>query len=554
MPATGLNKVLDHLRRWYPAPEHLTDNHLMERFLATGDDAAFAALVHRHGRMVLGVCRRILGNVHDCEDVFQAVFFVLARRARSVAKREALGSWLYTVAYRMALEARTVRHRRQRREVSMADLPHPETKPEFERDWQPILDRELNLLPRKDRSLVVLCDLEGKSRKEAARQLGLKEGTVSSRLARARRRLAARLARYGLSLSGGALAAALAEGTASATVPVSLVLSTARAATLVAAGQCAGLSVSALTLMKGAMKTMFLAKLKTVIATGVVAVVVGLGGLAYQAEFLPQRARAADGAKPLSELEALRKENELLKINLQVTLEKIQAQEAELARLRSQIAPTQGPAPSQRRQLGKDLLPELPGRGHTPSQRRQPGGQDLLPELPGQNLAPDQRRQPGSKDLLPTLPGQNLVPTQKGRPGGKDLLPALPGQELAPKQKAAVPGQDANKKRDDKKIKDPRVDDTPSLPGDDPLAAEVQGQIKKTDDSGLVIINIGSDAGLAKGDTLEVYRSKPAKYLGKVRVIDVKPNEAVAQPVSKLRESVEVGDHVASKIAAGGTP
>jgi RNA polymerase sigma factor (sigma-70 family) len=342
LPATGLEKVLDHLRRSLPPPVDVTDSQLLERFLANRDETAFAALVQRHGRLVWGVGRRVLGHVHDCEDVFQAVFFLLARKARSVLKREALGSWLYTVAYRTALEARTAKNRRQKREVQMADLPHPEVQPEYARDWQPLLDRELNLLPKKYRCLVVLCDLEGRTRKEAARQFGLKEGTVSSRLATARRMLAARLSRYGLALSGGALAASLTESTASATVPVSLVWSTAKAATLVAAGQCAGVSASAVVLMKGALKTMLLAKLRTLMGASIVAAALGLGGLAYQAEVL-SGVRAADGAKPLSEVEALRKENTLLKLNLEVTLEKIQAQEAELNRLRGPTAKDKPP-------------------------------------------------------------------------------------------------------------------------------------------------------------------------------------------------------------------
>jgi RNA polymerase sigma factor (sigma-70 family) len=279
-----------------------------------------------------------LGNVHDADDVFQAVFFFLARRARSVLKREALGSWLYTVAYRTALEARTAKSRRQKREVHMADLPHPGVKPEETRDWLPLLDRELSLLPKRFQTLIVLCDLEGIPRKEIARRLKLNEGTLSSRLARARRLLASRLSRYGLTISGGLLGTALAQNAASAKVPTSLVWSTAKAATLVAAGQFAGVSVPAVALMKGAMKTMFLAKLKTTIVTGIVALAIGVGGLVYNAEFLPGGARAADGDKPKSELDTLRKELELLKLNLQVTLEKIQAQEAELRKLRGQIS------------------------------------------------------------------------------------------------------------------------------------------------------------------------------------------------------------------------
>ena len=337
MPKTGFTKVLDHLRRSLPPPADLTDSLLLERFLASRDESAFAAIVQRHGRMVIGVCNRILGNAHDADDVFQAVFFFLARRARSVLKREALGSWLYTVAYRTAVEARTAKNRRHKREVHMADLPHPEVKPEEWLDWLPLLDRERSLLPKKFHTLIVLCDLEGIPRKEVARRLRLNEGTLSSRLARARRLLAGRLSRYGLTLSGGLLGTALAQNTASAKVPISLVWSTARAATLIAAGQFAGVSAPAVVLMKGAMKSMFLAKLKTVIGTSIVVLAIGVGGLVYNAEFIPGGARAADGDKPKSEVDTLRKENELLKLNLQVTLEKIQAQEAELRKLRGQI-------------------------------------------------------------------------------------------------------------------------------------------------------------------------------------------------------------------------
>ena len=316
---------------------------MLQRFLAHRDEAAFAALVQRHGSLVMSVCNRVLRNAHDSEDVFQAVFFILARKAKSVIKQETLASWLYMVAFRAALAARAAKGRRHKREVHMADLPHPEVQPEESRDWLPLLDRELTLLPKKFQTLVVLCDLEGIPRKEVARRLRLNEGTLSSRLARARRLLATRLSRYGLTLSGGVLAAGLAQNTASAKVPISLVWSTAKAATLIAAGQFAGVSAPAVVLMKGAMKTMFLAKLKTVIGTSIVALAVGVGGLVYNAELIPGGARAADGDRPKTELETLRKENELLKINLEVTLEKIKAQEAELRTLRGKVAKVETP-------------------------------------------------------------------------------------------------------------------------------------------------------------------------------------------------------------------
>jgi RNA polymerase sigma factor (sigma-70 family) len=336
LPTAGLNKALAHLRLSLLPSDDLTDRMLLERFLANRDEAAFAALVQRHGRLVMGICNRVLGNVHDCEDVFQAVFFILARKADSVVKQETLASWLYTVAHRASLEARETIARRRLREHHMVDLNKAQAKPVEAQDWMPLLDRELSQLPNKYRTLIVLCDLEGKSRKQVSQQVGLKLGTLASRLATARRMLAARLSKYGLTVSGGALAASLAQSSASAKVPVSLVWTTAKAATLVAAGQFVGVSVPAVGLMKGTMKMMFLAKLKTVIGTSIVAVLLGVGGLVYNAELAPGGARAEEGTKPKSELEKLRKENELLKMNLQVTLEKIIAQEDELKKLRGQ--------------------------------------------------------------------------------------------------------------------------------------------------------------------------------------------------------------------------
>src|SRR5262249_6874600 len=174
-----------------------------------------------HGPMVLGVCRRLLRHEQDAEDAFQATFLVLARRARSVLKRESVGSWLYGVAYRIALQARVVRARRRAREKQGAEMPQSVVMPAEPQDWLVLLDQELAGLPEKYRAVVVLCDLEGLPRREAARQMGLPEGTLSSRLATARQLLAKRLARYGLGLP----AAALGEGAARA-VPVPLVDST----------------------------------------------------------------------------------------------------------------------------------------------------------------------------------------------------------------------------------------------------------------------------------------------------------------------------------------
>src|SRR5262249_46529495 len=156
----------------------------------------------------------------DAEDAFQATFLVLLRKAGTVVPRELVGNWLYGVAYRTALAAKTAAATRRAKERQAHDMPQPQTSAADPwEELRPLLDRELHGLPDKSRVPVVLCDLQGKTRKEAARQLGWPEGTVAGRLARARVLLARRLSRHGLTLSGGALAALLARNTAAAGVP-----------------------------------------------------------------------------------------------------------------------------------------------------------------------------------------------------------------------------------------------------------------------------------------------------------------------------------------------
>ncbi len=327
MAKRDLWAVLGHLRS--AGGGGLTDRELLDRFVAARDEAAFEALVHRHGPMVFGLCRRVLGNEHDAADAFQATFLVFARRGASVVRRDSVGSWLYAVAYRTAQALRGAIARRRARERQLDPVPHPEVPPAEPHDWLPILDREVARLPEKYRQAVVLYYLEGRGHREAALQLGVPEGTLSSRLVKARGLLARRLARYGPCLSAGAVATLLSEGTAAA-APAPLVAETVRAASLVAAGQLAAVSTPAALLTKGVLTSMFLTKLKLVAAVVMVAASLGVTGLAY-------RAAAADEpapGKPPSEIDALRRENRLLKLNLEVVLEKVRAQEDELRALR----------------------------------------------------------------------------------------------------------------------------------------------------------------------------------------------------------------------------
>ncbi len=292
--------VIDHIRRTVLPLDHADDGELLGRFIERRDEAALAALVKRHGPMVWGVCRRLL-NHHDAEDAFQAAFIVLVRKAASVVPREMVGNWLYGVAHQAALQARRTIARRRAREVQVTEMPDTAaTQNDQGPDVQPLLDLELSRLPDHYRAVIILCDLEGKTRKEAARHLGLPEGTVASRLVRARAMLAKRLTLRGVALSGGALATVLAHQAASAGVPNSVVVSTIKAASLFAAGKAAAtgaISVKVAALTEGVMKAMLFNQLKAFIA-----VVLMLGFVATGATILTCRTAAGqDDKKPAAE-------------------------------------------------------------------------------------------------------------------------------------------------------------------------------------------------------------------------------------------------------------
>jgi RNA polymerase sigma factor (sigma-70 family) len=339
-----MNDVIGHFRKAVLLRDAagLTDGQLLECFLLRRDEPAFAALVRRHGPMVMGVCRRVLGNLHDAEDAFQATFLVLARKAASVRSREVVAHWLYGVAYRTALKARATAARRRAREHQVNDMAQRDVPPDDGwRDLLPLLDQELARLPERYRVAVVLCDLEGVTRREAARRLNLPVGTLSSRLTRARQLLAKRVSRFGLAVSGGALAVALSEKTTAAAVTGALAAATTKAAALLVAGRAltaGAVPARVLALTEGVIKTMLLMKLRAVVAVAVVVCVgAGVVGLAYQtgaAEAKPTAgAPAAAGQATSDDLEALRLEVEALRKSLQATRERVRALEGQVQAL-----------------------------------------------------------------------------------------------------------------------------------------------------------------------------------------------------------------------------
>jgi RNA polymerase sigma factor (sigma-70 family) len=241
----------------------LTDRQLLERFAGRHDETAFALLVRRHGPMVLRVCRRVLGHWHDAEDACQAAFLILARKAASVCWQDSAGGWLFRVAHRLALKMRAGADCRRTRELP--DVPGPDPAGESAcRELRAVVDEELSRLPEKYRLALVLCQCEGKTRAEAARQLGWKEGAVKIRLERGRAMLRARLTRRGLALSGLALGVLLAETSTRAAMPAGLVEVTVAAAKWFAPGKVLARAASqpAAALAEGVLKAMLITRLK----------------------------------------------------------------------------------------------------------------------------------------------------------------------------------------------------------------------------------------------------------------------------------------------------
>jgi RNA polymerase sigma factor (sigma-70 family) len=315
-----MKTVIRHLRRAALLQEGSgpTDARLLEMFSAGRDEAAFEALMRRHGPMVLGVCRRVLRNAHDADDAFQATFLVFIRKAGSLRSRELLANWLYGVAYRTSMKARAMNAKRRTKERQATEVSRPAS--EACEELVAKLDHELSRLPDKYRAPIILCELEGKSRKDVAHLLGLPEGTLSWRLAHAKKTLARRLSRYGTV----ALVTALSESASTCLTP------TLRATTLKTAMTAGAVPAKVLALTEGVMKAMLLTKNKITTCAAVLMMLAGVGasGLTYRAAAQsPKPKETQVSLSQADEMDALRLEIEALRKELRATKERVKALE-----------------------------------------------------------------------------------------------------------------------------------------------------------------------------------------------------------------------------------
>lgn len=280
MTTRTLNDVLRNLHTLTDAYEarELSDGELLERFHAQREDLAFALLLQRHGPMVWGVCQRVLRDSHRAEDAFQAAFFVLVQKARTIRTQESVGSWLYGVAYRVAVRARKSALTLREREQQLLNPSSPIS--EDDSAWRELcagLDDELSRLPEKYRIPIVLCYFEGKTQEQAAQQLGCPRTSLSSRLIKARALLHERLVKRGHVLSLGMLTTLLMKETALA-APADLILTTGRAAAMCARHAVGAevFSPQVAALGKGVLATMTTTKTTFAVAL-VLALAVGAG-------------------------------------------------------------------------------------------------------------------------------------------------------------------------------------------------------------------------------------------------------------------------------------
>ena len=281
MTSSNLGNVVDYLRRIVsPLPGNVTDHHLLSHFLANRDEAAFSALLKRHGPMVFGVSRGVLSSPQDAEDVVQATFLLLARKAATIRRCASVGCWLHGVARRLSLQLKRKEMARLKRETGVSALRSKAASlPVNAHELQEVLDDALQELPEKYRAALILCYLEGQTQEQAAVQLGCPLGTVRSRLAGGRKLLQTRLTRRGFTLSAAGLATLITVQTVSARLPTKLFATTVHAAAQYASGTpLRGLvSASVAWLVKSGLHSVAMTKLVWV-SVGIVRMGVLAGG------------------------------------------------------------------------------------------------------------------------------------------------------------------------------------------------------------------------------------------------------------------------------------
>jgi RND family efflux transporter MFP subunit len=301
MANIDIPQIISSIRRLAADAGGLSDAHLLERFVANRDQTAFELLVRRHAPLVFGICRRILQDFQDAEDAFQATFLTLARRADRITKRAVVASWLYKVAYRVALTARDDRARRLSHERPL--IPGEDvarnadaTAVQEHEELRATLDREVSRLPEHFQAAVILCYLEGKTVDEAAIQLGCPRGTVASRLARARKRLRAQLEGCGLAIAS---VMTIAPETGNA-AQLSLISSLISAAVHPGTATGAAISPRVAALSQEVLKAMFLHKLwtGTVLLAGCIGILLAGTGLSFSLYAIARAGAAPAAVEP----------------------------------------------------------------------------------------------------------------------------------------------------------------------------------------------------------------------------------------------------------------
>jgi RNA polymerase sigma factor (sigma-70 family) len=459
-----LGNILVRLRQAALGACQAADHDLLQRFILQGDESAFTALVKRYGPMVLGLCLRILRHRQDAEDVFQAVFLVLARKAGTIRQRESLAGWLHRVAYRTAMKLRAANARRHARSLPLFDVPGPGLGPDLTlRETQRVLEEELERLADKYRAPILLCCVQGRTRDEAARQLGWSVGVLRGRLDRGRELLRARLARRGMALSAVLLPLGIAAKSEAAVLPA-LLSPTIRAALDAAhVPVAAGVSAQAAALAQGVIQAMFLTKMKMLVTSVVVLAFLGTGAgvLTYRAQ---AQAPAADdpftqpavqpppkktpplGGGDSKEMDPaqMKREIERLRLELEQTRLLLKLANKEILELRAREA-----AARDREKIREENLKKL-GTGGTDKQqtppeeealRREEAARQALAELEARRrqsaleaakaeLAAKKARelQPGKVQLMIFSPDQKTIAA--GREKSITLLDAATGKEI----------------------------------------------------------------------------------------------------------------------------